>query len=921
MPREQQATLALNRGVLSQLALARVDLARYKMAASQMTNWMARVLGSMMLRPGTQYIGATAGNAYAKTIPFVFSATDTARIEITQGNIQVWVQDVLVTRVAVSSVVTNGSFSADLSGWTDSSEAGCTVAWTAPQSVSFVGTGNNNAILDQDVTVSGGSINVRHALRIVVARGPLTFRCGSAQGDDAYINETTLNTGTHSLAFTPTAGSFWIRFENSNANASLLASCNIEGAGVMGLPAPWASSDLTYLRWAQSADVTFVGRNGYQQQQIERRATDSWSIVTYPANDGPFRPINITNITLTPSAISGDITLTSNKAFFRQMHVGAIFRLVSVGQLVSQTLAANDTYTNPIVVNGIQDERQFNVVITGTFVGTLTLQRSVGAPGQWIDTPKTWTGPDTYNDTDGLDNQTIYYRVGFKPADYTSGTATVTISYASGSITGICRVTAFTDSTHVSAAVLVALGNTTPTTLWYEGSWSTFRGFPGTPQLWQGRLWWFGSSLFGSVSDDYDNFDDTVIGGSAPIIGQLDSGPISNIYWAVGLQQLILGTASNETSIRSSYLGEPVTTTNFNVMTGSTQGSSNVNALQIDKSGIFVQITGSRVFSLDLDISTYSYQSNELTLLTPDFNSAGIVHIAIQNKPDRRLHCVRADGTVGVMVWDPTENVTCWLTVTSANGGFVEDVCVLPQAGVTEDQVYYTVRRIVNGVTVRYHEKWALESECTGLPVAKHVDAHVVYSGVATDAIGGLGHLIGQTVSVWGWNTANPYIDGNGNKPGLDLGTYVVDGTGTISGISLGGAGYLVTSAIIGLPYTAQWQSMKQAFAAAMGTPLNQSTRIGRVGLMLQNTHAMGIRVGNDFQHLDDLPMADLPTLSSGDGLDGTAPDVNAILNDYDQQMSAFSDIWSTDSRVCLQAASPRPATVLAFTVDMENTG
>ena len=49
--------------------------------------------------------------------------------------------------------------------------------------------------------------------------------------------------------------------------------------------------------------------------------------------------------------------------------------------------------------------------------------------------------------------------------------------------------------------------------------------------------------------------------------------------------------------------------------------------------------------------------------------------------------------------------------------------------------------------------------------------------------------------------------------------------------------------------------------------------------------------------------------------------DLNAILNTYDAQMGAFNDIWSTDSRVCLQASSPRPCTALAFTTEMQTSG
>lgn len=959
MPQQTNATLAFNRGILSTLGLARVDLTRYRMAASVMVNWMARVLGSMMLRPGWANIGSTAGNAKARAIPFIFGATDTARIEVTQGLSQVWVNDGLVTRNQVATAVTNGGFATNLSGWTNNSETGATVSWVSAGKVSFVGTGLNNAILDQELAVALADQGTRQALRIVVLAGPITFRCGTSVGDDSLINETTLNPGTHSLALTPNVADFWIRLENPNQAASILASVAIEASGVMTLPTPWQTVDLANLRWDQSADVLFVGCNGYPQQQFERRAVDSWSIVDYTltCDVGPFRPINVTNIQLTPSAIAGNITVASNKPYFKPGHLNVLFRLLSIGQAVSAALAAPNQYTNAVVVTGVGGQRNLTITITGTWAGIVSLQYSVAsATGPWLDVGSSyqWSGNlsgGVYND--GNDNQTIYYRLGFDTGHYTSGTAICNLSFPSGSITGILRVTAVNSNISINAAVLEPLGSVNPTPNWYEGAWSAYRGYPGTPRLWGGRLWWYGVSIFGSVSDNYNDFDDTTLGGAAPIIGQFDSGPVENIYWAIGLQQLVVGNASDETSIRSDYLGDPVTTTNFNVMTGSTQGSANVDALKMDRSGVFVQVTGQRVFSLDLDIYTYSYKSTELTLLVPDLNAAGIVQMAIQRKPDTRIHCVRTDGTVGVMVYDPTENVTCWLNIapanTAAGAGFVEDVSVLPGAGQAEDQVYYIVRRVVNGQTMRFHEKWALEAECTGLPIAKHLDCHVVWNaaqqggvqGLLTDSgaellsdagqwlttdsgaiglpttevIGALTSLVGETVSVWGWNSANPYVDGNGNTPGLDLGTYLVDETGSISGISFEGEPYPITDAIIGLPYTAQWQSMKQAFAAAMGTPLNQPKRIEKLALILQNTHAMGIKTGSDVGHLDDLPMSDLPQLTNGQA------DTNAILNGYDKQMSAFNDIWSTDSRVMLQAASPRPCVCLAFTTEMTTSG
>jgi hypothetical protein len=49
--------LAFNRGVISRLALARLDLKRPKLSAEEQTNWMARSLGPMSLRPGLKFLG------------------------------------------------------------------------------------------------------------------------------------------------------------------------------------------------------------------------------------------------------------------------------------------------------------------------------------------------------------------------------------------------------------------------------------------------------------------------------------------------------------------------------------------------------------------------------------------------------------------------------------------------------------------------------------------------------------------------------------------------------------------------------------------------------------------------------------------------------------------------------------------------
>lgn len=905
MPLQNKSILSFNRGILSKLGLARTDIERYALSAEVMTNFMPRVLGSMMLRPGLQYIGPTLNNQSASTIPFVFATTDTAHLEFTDSVLRVRVNDVLITRPLVSAVVTNGTFDSDVSGWTDSDEGGATSAWASGGYLSLSGTGVNSAIRDQQVTVNESGIV--HALRIIVARGNATLRVGSASGLDDYVKETALGTGTHSLAFTPSGASFWIRFQNVNIPAALVDSCVVEGAGVMQLPTPFTASLLQYLRPEQSADVLYFACGGaIQQRKIERRGTTSWSVVLYEPVDGPWNLINTTATTIAADAINGDITLTASKAIFRPTHVGGLFRIASTGQLVQANISGDDQWTDPIEVVGIGAQRVLQYSLTGTYVGTATLQYSVGAPGSWVDVAN-HSGVGSYND--GQDNQIIFYRIGIKPGNYTSGTLVAQLSFASGSISGIARITAYSSGTVVSARVLKSLGGTGSSANWWEGQWSDFRGYPSTLAFFEGRLWWFGKNkVNGSVSDTYESFDDTIVGESGAISRSIGQGPVDTINWALPLLQLELGTGGGEFSVRSSTFSDPISPTNFYLHPIGSQGSAPINAVKVDTKGIFVQRGGQRVFELDQSIYTNDYASTEITLMVPDLNKAGIVKIAVQRQPDTRVHCVRADGTTGVMIYNRGENIICWVEVET--DGFIEDVSVVPGQG--EDQVYYVVRRTINGNTVRYLEKWATEAACQGLPEARLVDAHFVFSSNSEVVrVNGLSHLEGETVSVWGWNMLHPFVDASGNTTGRDLGLHPVAG-GQVSGLSSA-----ITDACVGLPYTAQFKSMKEAFAAALGTAINQTKRISEVGLVLLNSHAQGLLMGGDFnpENMESIPLDDLPQLPSDE------PDLDAMFVDYDRNLTAFNDTWGTDSRLCLQAASPRPCTVVACTVSMQTHG
>ena len=87
--------------------------------------------------------------------------------------------------------------------------------------------------------------------------------------------------------------------------------------------------------------------------------------------------------------------------------------------LVEKDISAEDTFSDGIYVEG-----DFSFSISGTFVGTVTVQRSFDAGSTFRDVDS-FTAPI---ETAGYDGELIVvYRAGIKTGDYTSGTASIRI--------------------------------------------------------------------------------------------------------------------------------------------------------------------------------------------------------------------------------------------------------------------------------------------------------------------------------------------------------------------------------------------------------------------------------------------------------------------------------------------------------------
>ena len=857
-----------NRGEIDPLALARDDVTKVNNSCELMNNFLPLRLGPMQFRPGMGYIGQITGETYH--VPFVAGVTDKAILEFTNNKLRVWVDDSPISRSTVTSAITNPEFTSNITGWTDASGAGSTTAYASGGYADLTGSGATSAILYQTVTVSGSNVNAEHGINLNIFQSDVLIKIGTSGVNSDDIFNGTLSPGIHSLLITP-SGNFTITISNSEKYSALISSVSIESAGELSFVTEISNSELPTIRYSQSADVIFITHNTGKIYKVERRGKMSWSLVRFLSNDGPFGFINVGDITLASSSLDGDATLTASAGYFKQGHVGALFKLGSAGQQVSASITAEDTGTNSIRVTGVGNSRQFSVSITalsGTG-STVKLQRSTD-DSTWVDV-ESYTSNQSKTFDDDLDNSILFYRLQVKTGDYSSGTIILALDFAGGSIEGVARVTGYTSATSVTIQILVPFGSIVATRDWYESQWSDVAGYPSANVLYEGRLWFAGKTkLWGSVSDQFASFDRDIEGNSASILKTIGFGPVENVYWLGESTRLIMGVASDEISVRSSNFGEILTPTNANLKSGSSQGSAPMSPLRIDDLIYYVQRSGVKLMELEYALGSDNHKGRDLMVLNQNICIQGIKRIAVVRQPETRIIVVMNDGTARIYLFDHSENVAAWSRFDTP-GGLIEDVVTLP--GLIEDEIYLTVNR--GGV--RSLEKMAKIADYE----QNHFDAYKTYVSPGT-SLTGLSHLNGKTVGVWADGVAQP------------------DQT-VINGRIVANS---FTNVTVGIKYAADYLSNKlgqyvKSGSTGASSRLTSRSRIIDLGLIAHRLYPGVLTYGPNFNALDSMP-------------DYEEDD---DINTYDNTPFEFNGDHGTNSRVALRATGPCAIMALVYDV------
>lgn len=839
------------------------------------------------------------------------------------------------------------------SPWMDDSDGNSSV--TVLGGLLYIdGDGGNNAIAVQRVPIVSPNTNKRHILIVDIEHGPVSCRVGSTIADNDVAEWSNLDTGIHYLDFTPAFSAVYVAFYHSANAGRILNSVSIlSGTTQFRIPHGYAEADLYELHRQQIGDVLYITHPDYEPRRLIRRGHRSWSFSKLRPNDGPFGDLNTTALTLTPSGVSGEITVTASDSHFANSDVGVLYSMTGSGQVRELVVASDNLFSAGVKVTGVGSAaRSFNFDITGTFSGTIRLQRSSGNENSYTNW-QSYTSATNVNLNDTLDNQTWYYRIAVLPGEWTSGTAEATITYSGGSSTGVFRIVSVASGTSATAEVLSPLSGTDALTTWKRGAWNATDGWPVSVSRGFGRLWFGrGIRIWGSVSDNFTSFE-TGEAESTSIQVQLANPSSEGIRFISFLTHLVIGTKTSEYIGVGNTDSDPVSPTNFQTIETSYEGSSTLMPVSSDGSVLYVHRNLRKLMQYTQNpkaLSDKSYISVDLNRLSPELLWAGVRSIAIQREPEHRIYVVLKNGVLMKLLFRREEDVVAWSS--RKTDGFFEDVEIVQQDD--EDSVYFIVKRQDgNGNWKRYIEKQMPETVKTDEDWV-HLDSSLSYdlerpnaiatpsgttgtitvttdvaafdSGDVTKVLwinGGRGEITGYTSStqvtvdvwtdllddgsagpgLWGFQAETTTLTGLDHLNGIecrvygdaqDLGTY----TPSSGSVTLARS---VSVAHVGRAFRSRWKSAKLSYGAQKGTALTMPKAIKSIGLLLYRM-GTGFKFGPTFSVL-----RPLITRKASDPLGEPTPLYSG------EKFEAFDARYGEDSRLCFQWDGCAPGTVAGY--------
>lgn len=230
---------------------------------------------------------------------------------------------------------------------------------------------------------------------------------------------------------------------------------------------------------------------------------------------------------------------------------------------------------------------------------------------------------------------------------------------------------------------------------------------------------------------DYDNFTLDATTTSAGIEYSLVSDRVDRIYWLMGFDFLVAGTEGGIWKIGTSPSTDPMTQASINAKKQVVIGSKDIDPEVLSDVLLWVSNLGTTIYQFAFEYTKDKWVSLDMTRIAKHITYgstqalSGIVDMDYQKEPIPVLWMIRADGQKIAMTYETQEDIYAFFRVIT--DGEYESVCVVTQPS-DEDVVYSSIKRTINGSTVRHIEH--------SMPINFHSqikDCFFVHSGATYD--------------------------------------------------------------------------------------------------------------------------------------------------------------------------------------------
>jgi hypothetical protein len=556
------------------------------------------------------------------------------------------------------------------------------------------------------------------------------------------------------------------------------------------------SAMLNQLNWTQSADTMFIVHPDLAPAKLVRGGSDaSWTISTVIFDNVPKYAFNLdshtnNSETLTPSAVSGNITLTTTSS---KHDTGTAQAGASTTITLKSASSSTDDYYNGLYITITGGTGTGQIRIIEDYVGSTKVAT---VDRVWTTTPDSTS---TYS-INSFTTESVNQYINAQP----QGRARI-VRYVSATV-----VEAVTEYPFFSSAAIGA-------TRWeiehgYEDAWSSTKGWPRTVTFHEGRLYFGGSksrpsTIWGSKIGIFDAFLPTEAFDDDAVEATLDTSSLNVIVDMISGRDLQVFTTGAEFYVPQAGT-EPITPLTLTFKGVSRNGTKSGTRVQSLESGtVYIQRQGKSINEFLFSDTQLTYVTQRISLLSGHLLKSptrmALRRATSTDEGDLLLMVNDTDGTMAAFSIMRSQQIT-------APSEFITDG-LFKDVSVDVTDIYAVVRRTFNSTNKFFVELFSFDrfTDCA-------------FIGGSAGGVGsGLPH-IGKSLNV--------ICDG------------VPQGNETVSG---GGAVTFdresTTSYEVGLPFTVFAKTMPVEVKLQTGTRIGFKKRIVEINALVDNTQHLAL--------------------------------------------------------------------------------